>query len=285
MSTGLNLRSVQVLDVPELEPYLTLRERTWHWGSGHFVAESEKVVRAVLESGIELRSMLLTEEWLAANVSVLDKARLGNAPVFVASAEVVQRIVGFSLHQGVMAVCGVPENPGLDALHRTADDAALLVALEGIADAENMGMILRNCAAFGVHGVLVGRDSCSPWHRRSVRVSVGHLLRLRIRICDDVLQDVQGLRQIAGTQVIGAVPRGGSVRISRKNNEDQLASSPLCLLFGSEAHGLSAEAIALCDSLFTIPMRHGVDSINVANAVAVALYAATAESKRSAEAS
>jgi tRNA G18 (ribose-2'-O)-methylase SpoU len=284
MSTGLNLHRVQALDLTELEPYRTLRERTWHWGSGHFVAESEKVVRAVLDSGFEIRSMLLTEEWFADNVSVIDCDRLGNAPVFVASAELVQRIVGFSLHQGVMAVCGVPENPGLDELYHTADDTALLVALEGIADAENMGMILRNCAAFGVYGVLVGRDSCSPWHRRSVRVSVGHMFRLRIRICDHLLKDVQRLRSSGGVQLIGAVPRGGSDRISRKKDAEQRNCAPLCMLFGSEAHGLSAEAIALCDALFTIPMRHGVDSINVANASAVALYAASIASEHSGKA-
>lgn len=276
MRTDLNIQHIVDLDTAELEPYRTLRERTWHWGSGHFVAESAKVVRAVLDSSVGIRSMLISEHWLSENNSILETARIGDAPVFVASDELLQRIVGYALHQGVMAVCSIPENPSIDALWSAKPKASLLVALEGIADAENMGMILRNCAAFGVDGVLVGRDSCSPWLRRSVRVSVGHMFLLRIRICDDILRDVRLLRASGGVRVVGAVPRGGSSQVFRHIPVREADDASLCLLFGSEAHGLTPEATALCDALFTIPMRLGVDSINVANAVAVALYAASA---------
>ncbi|MCZ7557413.1 MAG: RNA methyltransferase [Bacteroidia bacterium] len=276
MRSDLNIQHIVDIDIAELEPYRTLRERTWHWGSGHFVAESAKVVRAVLDSSVTIRSMLITEQWLSENTSILDTARIGDAPVFVAPEEVLQRIVGYALHHGVMAVGTIPENPSIEVLRGAKEKASLLVALEGIADAENMGMILRNCAAFGVDGVLVGRDSCSPWLRRSVRVSVGHMFRLHIRICDDILGDIRLLRGSGKVRLVGAVPRGGSSQVFQHIQTCDAGDASLCLLFGSEAYGLTSEATALCDVLFTIPMRQGVDSINVANAVAVALYAATA---------
>ncbi len=276
----MKLRRVDSLDFPELEPYRTLREKTWHWQTGHFVAESEKVVKALLESGIGVLSMLLTEEWLAAHSEVTEHQGLEQTEIFVVPDDLVQSIVGYSLHQGVMAIGRIPENPTLDELFQAGQSMPLFVALEGITDAENMGMILRNCAAFGIAGVLIGKDSCSPWLRRSVRVSVGHMLRLRIRISDNIIDDLNALRRDAGVRVIGAAPRGGSAEVFAKQTAPEEQMQPLCLLFGSEAHGLSQQAFAACDDLFTIPMHDGVDSINVANALAVALYAATTERRR-----
>ncbi len=276
----MKLRRVDSLDLPELEPYRTLREKTWHWRTGHFVAESEKVVKALLESGIGVLSMLMTEEWLAAHSEVTEHPGLDQTEIFVVPDDLVQSIVGYSLHQGVMAIGRIPENPRLDELLQAGQSMPLFVALEGITDAENMGMILRNCAAFGIAGVLIGKDSCSPWLRRSVRVSVGHMFRLRIRISENIIDDLNALRRDAGVRVIGAAPRGGSAAVFARQSSREGQTPPLCLLFGSEAHGLSQQAFEACDDLFTIPMHDGVDSINVANALAVALYAATTERRR-----
>jgi tRNA G18 (ribose-2'-O)-methylase SpoU len=276
----MNIRRLDSLDVPELEPYRTLREKTWHWQGGHFVAESEKVVYALLESGIGVVSMLLTEEWLAVHREVAALQELGDTDIFVVPEQHVQSIVGYSLHQGVMAIGRIPENPTITELLRTNTSAPLYVALEGITDAENMGMILRNCAAFGVDGVLIGGESCSPWLRRSVRVSVGHMFQLRIRICKSLVGDLIALRSDAGVRVVGAAPRRGSATALAERGLSEVSLQPQCLLFGSEAHGLSEQTFAACDDLFSIPMHNGVDSINVANAVAVALYAATAAETR-----
>lgn len=274
----MRLNSITDLDKPELEPYRTLRESTQHWRGGHFVAESDKVVRALLESDLRVISVLLTDEWLEKLSNVLNDPRRSDTEVYLAPVSLIEEIVGYSLHRGVMAIGEIPPNPVIDNILHQKHSGQVLVALEGIADAENMGMILRNCAAFGVDGVLVGADSCSPWLRRSVRVSVGHMFGLHIRVCDDLLGELRHVRETAGLRVVGTSPQGGDLRTQLSKGKDgDSGPRPLCLFFGSEARGLSASALDCCDEVFTIPMKNGVDSINVANAVAVALYAAMAE--------
>ena len=263
---------IDTLDLPDLEPYRTLRGQTQHWRDGHLVAEGEKAVRALLESTIVVSSMLLSRDWLPLVQETRHASRLDHATVYVAPDALLEGIVGFPLHKSLMAIGRLPENPSLDALRAAAPASAVYVALEGIADAETMGMILRNCAAFGVAGLIVGPDSTSPYLRRSVRVSLGNVFSLRIHRSEDVLATVRQCREEFDWHVMGTTPRGGSAVI------DVAASrAPLCLLFGSEATGLTDAALSICDDVFTIPMRNDVDSINVANAVAVTLYAAMRE--------
>jgi tRNA G18 (ribose-2'-O)-methylase SpoU len=264
--------SIDAIELAELEPYRTLRERTWHWQEGHFVAESEKVVRALLRSDVQVQSLLLTGQWLHVLNEELSHPRFEETDVYVAPREVLESIVGYSLHQGVMAIGRIPDNLSHAALYRMAARSGLFVALEGIADAENMGMILRNCAGFGVNAVLVGENCCSPWLRRSVRVSVGHMFRIPVRRCENLASDLAALRD-AGATVIAATPRAGEVTVLH-GVAAATAGLSLCLLFGSEAHGLSDSVLAACDRMFSIPMCNDVDSLNVANTVAAALYAA-----------
>ncbi len=260
------------LDDPELEPYRTLRGRTHHWQEGYCVAESEKVVRALLASSLEIHSLLLNADWLKKLEVELRNERFADTRVYVAFDQLLEQIVGFPLHQKLLAIGVLPENPPLEWLHNRQAGRAVHVALEGIADAENMGMILRNCAAFGAHSLIVGRDSSSPWLRRSVRVSLGNVFALEIHRSDDILHTLQHCRDAFGWRIIGTTPRGGEPNIDTRRAGDV---ENICLLFGSEAYGLSEQALALCDARFSIPMRGGIDSINVANAVAVALFEAT----------
>ena len=262
---------VDSLDHPDLEPYRTLRGQTQHWSEGHFVAEGEKAVRALMDAPLHIVSMLLSEDWLKAFESEGLHGRLAGVTLYVASDDLLEGIVGFPLHKRLMAIGRIPVNPDLELLHDGAGSSAVHVALEGIADAENMGMILRNCAAFGAANLLVGADSTSPWLRRSVRVSLGNVFSLRIHRSEDILATLRRCRDELGWRVIGTTPRGGATGIAEARD----GGGPVCLLFGSEAYGLSEEALSLCDGLFSIPMRNEVDSINVANAVAVTLYEAT----------
>ncbi len=265
------IRPVDTLDLPELEPYRTLRARTQHWQGGFFVAESEKTVRALLDSDLRVESLLLNESWLTALEQTLRQPRFSETTVFVGRDELLEDIVGFPLHQKLLALGRIPENPSLDVLQQTGKERRLHVALEGLADAENMGMILRNCAAFGVDSLLVGADSSSPYMRRSVRVSLGNVFSLRIHRAENVLDALRTCRDRFDWYVIGTTPRGGAEVLP----DAEAGHADICLFFGSEAEGLSTDALALCDAQFTIPMRSGVDSINIANAVAVSLYEAT----------
>ncbi len=263
---------IQSLDHPELEPYRTLREHTRHWQGDHVVAEGEKTVRALLASQLDVLSVLLDEHWLGRLREDIENPRFDNTDVYVAQEQLLEGIVGFNMHQNLMAIARVPESAALESMHTEAPGRHVHVALEGIADAENMGMILRNCAAFGVRSLIVGSDSSNPWLRRSVRVSLGNVFGLRIHRCDDLHVTLQECRERFGWKVVGTTPRGGSSVIERDIGAE---SEHICLLVGSEAYGLSEQAFDLCNALFTIPMSGDVDSINVANATAVALFEAT----------
>ncbi|MDT8323484.1 MAG: RNA methyltransferase [Bacteroidota bacterium] len=267
----MHLHSVDSIEIPELGPYRTLRARTQHWQRDVFVAESAKAVRALLDSEIRVLSLLLNEEWLRTLNADLAAPRFADTAVYVASDSMLEGIVGFPLHQKLLALAAIPENPPLEALRGDREGVGLHVALEGLADAENMGMILRNCAAFGVDGVLVGPDSTSPYLRRSVRVSLGNVFSLRIHRAENLHTALKTCRDRFGWHVVGTTPRSGSPALADRVREGR----EVCLLFGSEAEGLTPEALALCDEYFSIPMYGGVDSINVANAVAVSLYEAT----------
>ncbi|MBN1447979.1 MAG: RNA methyltransferase [Bacteroidetes bacterium] len=261
---------VTTLDLPELEPYRTLRGRTWHWSDDFFVAEGEKAVRALLDARLDVVSLLMSAEWLEQLEAQLSADRFGDTDVYLADDALLERIVGYPLHKKLLAIGRIPPNPPLAALHTREAGRHVHVALEGLADAENMGMILRNAAAFGVRSLIWGPDSTSPWLRRSIRVSLGNLFTLRIHRAENVHTTLCQCREKFAWRIIGTTPRGGSPLIEWKGEE----AEHVCLLFGSEAEGLSDEALTLCDAHFTIPMSRGVDSINVANAVAVALYEA-----------
>jgi tRNA G18 (ribose-2'-O)-methylase SpoU len=262
---------VTSIDFPELDLYRTLRQSTAHWRAGVFIAEGEKAVTMLLQSRLSVVSLLLTEQWLQRMSSYLTHERFRDLVCYIAPDALLGDIVGIDMHQGLMALGRIPENPALENLSGSVEGRHILVALEGIADAENMGSILRNCAAFGVDGVIVGNDSTSPWLRRSVRVSLGTVFGLRIHRAERVLDALALLRRQGAWKIVGTSPRGGMPQILI---DDTDAPVRCCLLFGSEATGLTENALALCDGVFSIPMREGVDSLNVATTVGVALYEA-----------
>jgi tRNA G18 (ribose-2'-O)-methylase SpoU len=265
---------ITTLDLPALEPYQTLRETTQHWQRGFFVAEGDKVVRQVLASRLDVLSLLLSVDWYQTLEERLRDRRFAATNVYVAPDALLEEITGMTLHKKILAVGRIPDNPTLDSLSLPVTGSRIHVALEGIADAENMGVITRNCAAFGVESLLTGADSSTPWLRRSVRVSMGTLFGLRTHRSDDIVQTLETQRREHGWRIVGTTPRGGVTSV--REAEDAHAG-PLCLFFGSEGGGLSDRALDVCDARFTIPMRGGVDSINVANALAVCLYDALRE--------
>ncbi|MEP0822267.1 MAG: hypothetical protein HRF44_05410, partial [Ignavibacterium sp.] len=162
----MKITRVTSLDLQQLQPYRTLRRPEEHHRKGIFVAEGEKVVRRLLESKLKVFSVLLTPEWFDIYRSQLER----RVPeVYVAPKQLVESIVGFPLHQGIMAVGGVP---GLQTLETVIPDLQapyFLAAIDGLTNAENIGVLVRNCAAFGVQAILVGETSSSPYLRRAVR--------------------------------------------------------------------------------------------------------------------
>ena len=173
------LRKIDSLDLPELQPYRTMRRPHEHREQGIFVAEGEKVVRRLLASKFAVVSVLLPEKWVADYEPLIRSRPEPDIPVFVVSEKnVLEELVGFSMYQGVLAVGRIPARPSLAEILSRSPVPRLFVAVDGLTSAENLGALVRNCAAFGAHGLIVGETSTSPFLRRAVRNSMGTIFEL-----------------------------------------------------------------------------------------------------------
>jgi tRNA G18 (ribose-2'-O)-methylase SpoU len=264
----MNVLQITSLDEPGLEPYRTLRRPMDHQRQGIFVAEGEKVVGRLLESGLEVLSALLTPEWLGVYRPLLEGAR-GNITVFVASKPLAESIVGFHLHQGIMAVGRIPVFPQLSQVLKQASRPWLLVAVDGLTNAENLGVLVRNCAAFGVTALLVGETSSSPYLRRAVRNSMGTIFSLPVVHVNDLATSLGELRTAHAVRIVAAHPHAAETLLATT-----ILGTDCCLVFGSEGNGINATILAVCDEAVKVPMHEPVDSLNVASASAVFLYEA-----------
>lgn len=254
------VKEISNLTLPGLEPYQTLRRPETHIQQGIFVAEGEKVVRRLMESGLTIVSMLMTPEWFHEL-----KPPYTGISVYVASKNLLESIVGFRLHQGIMAVAKVPEQEPWNDLMTRLQQPYLFVALDGLNHAENVGVVVRNCGAFGVQAILVGKTSSHPYLRRAVRNSMGAVFSLPVYSVEDLPQTLASLKDDHLTAIIGADPKG-----SQSIYESDLARN-VCLVFGNEDTGISPEVLNVCSSQIAIPMSNSTDSINVASASAVFL--------------
>ena len=233
---------------------------------GLYIAESSKVITRALGAGHRPRSVLLQEQWLADLEPLL--ADYPDVPVFVGESGVLEELTGYHLHRGALAAMHRPELPEPASLLR---DARRVVVLEDIVDHTNVGAIFRSVAGLGADAVLVSPRCADPLYRRSVRVSMGTVLQVpwtRIPEWDEaapILHD-------AGFEIAALALADDAVELGA-----YAAAAPerVALVLGSEGDGLSRRALASADTVVTIPMLHGVDSLNVASASAVALWAMT----------
>jgi tRNA G18 (ribose-2'-O)-methylase SpoU len=233
-------------------------------GRGLVIAEGVVVVRRLLASRYPPRALLGVRrriEELAPDLAGVD------VPAYVASAEVMAQVVGFHLNRGVLACADRAPQPEAGAL---AAGARRLAVLEGVGDHENLGALFRNAAAFGIDGVLLGAGCADPLYRRSVRVSMGHVLRVPFGRVDPWPSGLDALRR-NGFRIVALTPNGASASLP-----DVLGGGErVALLFGSEGPGLTEQAVEAADVAARIPMAPDVDSLNVATAAAVAFYAVT----------
>ncbi|QPP09807.1 RNA methyltransferase [Streptomyces bathyalis] len=232
---------------------------------GLFIAEGEKVIRRAAEAGYPMRSMLLSEKWVPVMRDVIDQAR---APAYVVSPELAERVTGYHVHRGALASMGRTPLPAPEALLASA---RRVVIMEAVNDHTNIGAIFRSAAALGMDGVLLSPSCADPLYRRSVKVSMGAVFSVpyaRLAAWPHGLASVReaGFRLLALTPEAGAVPLddAGAHRLPR-----------VALLLGAEGDGLSERAMRVADERVRIPMAHGVDSLNVGAAAAVAFYAVT----------
>ena len=257
-------------DDPRLLDYVgltdvALRRRT-EPERGLYVAESEKVIRRALQAGHRPRSYLMAQRWLADLADLVARAEADGIPVFVGEHDVIESLTGFHLHRGALAAMQRPELPGLaEAL----DGARRVLVLEDVVDHTNVGAVFRSAAALGVDAVLVTPRCADPLYRRSIRVSMGTVFQVPWTRIDPWPGRVEQLRELGFTTAALAL-EDDSVGL------DALAADPparLALVLGTEGDGLSRRTIAAVDVTVRIPMRGGVDSLNVAAAGAVAAWA------------
>ncbi len=263
----LQVRTIDSLDLAELQPYRTMRRQMDHRRDGIFVAEGEKVVRRLLESRFEVVSVLLPQKWLD-DLHSLIAARPERVQVFVAEKKLLESLTGFSMYQGLLALGRIPVAPTLEALLANPARPRLFAAVEGLSSAENLGSIIRCAAGFGVQGLIVGETCTSPYLRRAVRSSMGTVFKMPILETGSLLASLQSLKA-ASVSCVAAHPHVSGRTLPQAN-----LAGDCCLIFGSEGYGLTPEVLRACDDAVAIPMADGVDSLNVGAAAAAFFYEA-----------
>ncbi len=263
----LHIGKIQSLDAPELALYCTLKRPEEHERAGVLVATNEKVVRRLLASRFTVLSALLTPAWLERLEAGL-RARPEEIRVYVGEKALLETITGYQLHQGALAVAKIPPQPGIEVLLETTPRPFLIAAVEGIASAENLGSVVRSCAAFGVSFLIVGETCGSPFQRRAVSGSMGTIFEQPVVQVDNLVKTLADLRA-QGVRCLAAHPRPGARKLA-----DMDLRGDCCLVFGAEGPGLTEKALAACDDTVKIPMPSHMNSLNVAAASAVFLYEA-----------
>jgi tRNA G18 (ribose-2'-O)-methylase SpoU len=261
------IQPVQTIELPELALYRTLRRVEEHERAGVLVAANHKVIRRLLASRYTVVSALLTPAWLEKFEAPL-RARPEAIAVYLADDALLAQITGYVMHQGALAVAKIPPLPDLETLLKNSPRPLLLAAVEGIASTENMGAIVRNCAAFGVHFLIVGETCGSPFQRRAVAGSMGTIFEQPAVRVDNLVATLEYLRS-RGVRCLAAHPRADAQKLARTD-----LRGDCCLVFGAEGPGLTDAALAACDGTVEIPMPSHMNSLNVAVASGIFLYEA-----------
>lgn len=254
---------------PRLADYRDLRDvelrKTLEAEHGLFMAEGEKVVRRAVDAGFRPRSLLMAPRWVDGLADVLDRT---DAPCYVLSESLAEQVTGFHVHRGALASF---ERKPLPAVADVLADARSVLVLEDIVDHTNVGAIFRSGAALGFDAVLLAPRCGDPLYRRSIKVGMGAVFTMPWTRLPDWYGALPAL-SAAGFTTVALTLADDSTPI-----EDAVAGvERLALVLGSEGHGLSARWERSADRRANIPMRAGIDSLNVAAASAVACYIAAA---------
>ena len=268
-----NIVEITDLSTPELAVYARLTQaqlrNRLEPEKGIFIAESPKVIARALDAGYQPISFLMERKQITGPASEV-LARCGNAPVYTADRAMLAQLTGFELTRGVL--CAM-HRPLLSMVEEVCRNARRVAVLEGIVDSTNVGAIFRSAAALNMDAVLINPSCCDPLCRRAVRVSMGTVFQVPWAQIGETPADwpEKGLAQLnaLGFKTAAMALSDRSVSI----DDEALAREPkLAIVLGTEGDGLSHTTIASCDYTVKIPMSHGVDSLNVAAASAVAFW-------------
>lgn len=228
---------------------------------GLFIAESPKVIKVALDAGYEPLALLCEQKHIAGDAAEII-SRCGDVPVYTGDRELLATLTGYVLTRGVL--CAM-RRPVLKSVEEICKDARRIVVIDGVVDTTNIGAIFRSAAALGMDAVLLTRNSCDPLNRRAVRVSMGSVFIVPWTWLDGPL----GTLGRWGFRTAAMALTDNSISI---DNPLLTAEPKLAVVMGTEGDGLPQETIADADYVVRIPMSHGVDSLNVAAAAAVAFW-------------
>ena len=269
-----NMIEITDFDAPELDVYASLSEAQLlikdHPEDGLFIAESPKVISRALDGGYEPVSVLVEKKQVledAETIAVLGKC--GNVPVYTAEFEVLTKLTGFKLTRGMLCAMKRRRLPGLQEICNGCDRIAVL---ENVMNPTNVGAIFRSAAALHMDAVILTGGCSNPLYRRASRVSMGTVFQIPWTFVDNsVIWPEEGMKILRelGFKTAAMALKEDSASI---DDPELMKEDKLAVILGTEGDGLAPETIADCDYTVMIPMSHGVDSLNVAAASAVAFW-------------
>ena len=269
-----NMTEITDFDAPELDVYARLTEAQLlnkdHPEDGLFIAESPKVISRALDGGYEPVSVLVEKKQVledAETIAVLGKC--GNVPVYTAEFEVLTKLTGFKLTRGMLCAMKRRRLPGLQEICNGCDRIAVL---ENVMNPTNVGAIFRSAAALHMDAVILTGGCSNPLYRRASRVSMGTVFQIPWTFVDNsVIWPEEGMKILRelGFKTAAMALKEDSASI---DDPELMKEDKLAVILGTEGDGLAPETIADCDYTVMIPMSHGLDSLNVAAASAVAFW-------------
>ena len=268
-----NIVEITDFHAPELDPYARLTQNQLRCRlepeKGIFIAESPKVISRALDAGYEPVSLLMERRQITGPAAEI-LTRCGDAPVYTADRELLAGLTGFELTRGVLCAF---RRPAPRSAEEPCKAARRVAVLEGIVDSTNVGAIFRSAAALNMDAVLINPSCCDPLCRRAVRVSMGTVFQVPWAQLGETSADWPG-QGLARLRAMGF--KTAAMALSDRSvpiDDEALAAEPkLAIVLGTEGDGLAHATIAACDYTVKIPMSHGVDSLNVAAASAVAFW-------------
>ena len=256
---------ISSLSHPGVEVFSTLTEiqlrNRIEPDKGIFIVESQKFIRRALDAGYEPLAILCEQRHIIGDAADIIE-RCGELPVYTGSRELLAELTGYVLTRGVLCAMRRPVSRSMEEV---CQEARRVVVIDSVVDATNIGAIFRSAAALGIDAVLLTRNSCEPLNRRAVRVSMGSVFFVPWTWMDGSLSELRNL----GFRTAAMALTDNSISI---DNPILAAEPKLAIVMGNEGDGLPCETIAEADYVVRIPMSHGVDSLNVAAAAAVAFW-------------
>ena len=260
---------IRALTDPALLPFSSLTRRAGQAGlKDCFIAETRTVILNAAANGCEPVSFLISEKCLAGRDRDLPE-RFENAVFYTAEDSVLEELTGYALTRGILALM---KNPPARSLESIVRNARRLAVLEGVQDASNIGAVLRSAAALGMDGVLLDSACCDPLHRKAVRTSMGGVFAVPwAKLSCSGTETVRQLNALGFTTAAFALSDAAVPLQAAPFYEN----TPVALVFGAEGPGLHDETVKACKAVIRIPMRHGMDSLNIATAAAIAFWELT----------